>query len=105
MERAIAHAPERPVPELACENLPHRRKDHKFRGFMTLGWMTTRIRAGSFGPNEAALVVDTQSSRTMSILNKNRKFFFHGYAAHRAGLFLRKQQAAVFRADDNVVIV
>src|SRR5438094_8611110 len=72
---------------------------------MTLGGMTTRIRAGSLGPNEAALVVDTQSSRTMSILDKNRKFAVLVYAANRAGLFLRKQQAAVFRADATVGIV
>ena len=72
---------------------------------MTLGGMTTRIRAGSLGPNEAALVVDTQSSRTMSIFNKNRKFAVRVEPANRARLFLRKQQATIFRADDTVGIV
>ena len=72
---------------------------------MTLVGMSARIRARPLRPNEAALVVNAQGSGAMGVLNKNRKLVVPVEQAYGAGLFLCKQQAAVFCADDAVGIV
>ena len=80
-------------------------QDNQFRRFLAFGRTAARIRTRSFRPNEAALVVVRQGTRAMGVPHKNGKLVVLIEHADRAWLFLRKQQTAVFRADDAVRII
>ena len=80
-------------------------QDNQFRRFLAVHGTAAGIRTRSFRPNEAALVVVRQGTRAMGVAHKNGKLVVRIEHANRAPLFLRKQQTAVFRADDAVRVI
>ena len=72
---------------------------------MALVGMAARVRAGSLDADDAALVVDAQSAGAVGVASENGKFIFRIEPANGAGLFLREQDAAVFRADETIGVV
>ena len=101
----FAHAPERLVPKLACQDLPLRSEHHQLRRFVTLVGMSAGIRAGPLDANEAALVVDPEGSGAMGILDIDGKIVLRVEPANRAGLLLREIDPAVFGGDQTVGVV
>src|SRR6185503_9253104 len=91
--------------ELAREHQPRGMQDHQLRRFLAFGGTAARIRTRSFRSNEAALVVVREGTGAVGVPDKNRKLVARIEQANRARLLLRKQQAAVFGADDAVRVI
>src|SRR5262245_25741264 len=72
---------------------------------MTLLGISARIRTRPLHAQDSALAVDAYRSGSTRVLGKNGKFVVLVEHANGAGLFLRKQQATFFSADDAVGVV
>src|SRR4029434_5601420 len=80
-------------------------QESRFARCFASGRTAARIRTRSFRPNEAALVVVRQGTSAMGVSDKNGKLVVRFEHANLLRLFLRKQQTAVFRADDAVRVI
>ncbi len=77
----------------------------QLRRLMALVGMAARIRASALNADDAALVVDAKSARAVSVRGKDGEIVLWIEPANGAGLFLRKQDSTVFRADQTIGVI